>query len=490
MRLHVINYAYDQDPGTHRGAHWPTLAVASQGCGFCRSYAVVVQIGEDAIGRRERLVQLAGRYASRLADDLRQLARELAVSLPDRVVAQVGEIGAERRELGDGIAAVDLRARSGAPAAGNDAGTELDLKVGVDDLLAGPHIFGAADIALDDVDELAVEVAVVDRGQQRQGGDEHREIGDDRSPNADFAFAVGLRFRHGGWPPKPQRLSHLRSRPLEPQGGAEAVTDGRPVLFRQGPRVLGDGDLGHPEYWARPLEQELCQLCRRALLGDRHRRAEAATLGDCGDVRAACSEAALTPRLAELLVVQHEDCEVLWCLVADHGQRPQPHHHFAVAGDGHDAAGGLGQRQAQRSRHREPHAAPGVEVFGAVAGGEAVPGRAAEPSDDQCIATVPEQLGDKRPARNLVGPVGHFCPNPLAPTMRWLTSTAALVRLLNARSAAAANVSPTSSALSTGKHLTPMASSVGLAAWPMGTCQGLNSRHWPRMVISIRQGAR
>src|SRR5437016_14625099 len=82
----------------------------SQGCGFGRSYAVVVQIGEDAIGRRECLVQLAGGYSSRLVDDLRQLAGELAVSLPDRVVAQVGVIGAERRELGDRIAAVDLRA--------------------------------------------------------------------------------------------------------------------------------------------------------------------------------------------------------------------------------------------------------------------------------------------------------------------------------------------------------------------------------------------
>ena len=57
-------------------------------------------------------------------------------------------------------------------------------------------------------------------------------------------------------------------------------------------------------------------------------------------------------------------------------------------------------------------------------------------------------------------------------------------------SAAAAKVSPTSSALSTGKHLTPTASSAGRVAWPIGTCHGLNSPHWPRMVTSIRQGAR
>src|SRR5215475_6772367 len=61
---------------------------------------------------------------------------------------------------------------------------------------------------------------------------------------------------------------------------------------------------------------------------------------------------------------------------------------------------------------------------------------------------------------------------------------------MKAMSAAAAKVSPISSALSTGKQRTPTASSAGLTACPMGTCQGLNSPHCPRIVTSIRQGAR
>ena len=43
---------------------------------------------------------------------------------------------------------------------------------------------------------------------------------------------------------------------------------------------------------------------------------------------------------------------------------------------------------------------------------------------------------------------------------------------------------------STGKHFTPTASSTGRTALPIWICQGLNSPHWPRMVTSIRQGAR
>src|SRR5262249_7699537 len=182
----------------------------------------------------------------------------------------------------------------------------------------------------------------------------------------------------------------------------------------------------------------------------------------------------LAPGLAELLVVEHEHGEIPGCLIANYGQRAQPHHHLAVAGDGDHAPARLGQGEAERGWNSKAHATPGVEIFGAITGGEAIPGGAAEPGGDQSIAAMPQQLGDKRATCNPVGCGRHCCPNPLAPIMRWLTKTAALVRLLKARSAAAANVSPTSSDRSTGKHRTPMASSVGLTAWPMGTSQGLN----------------
>src|SRR5262249_46296161 len=138
------------------------------------------------------------------------------------------------------------------------------------------------------------------------------------------------------------------------------------------------------------------------------------------------------------------------------------------------------------NRHRQSHPAPAVEVVGIVAGGEHVPAGAAEPGDDQRLAAPHQQLGDQRPARE---GIAHW-PNPLAPMTRWLTITAALKRAWMARSAAAANVSPTSAARSTGKQRTPIASSTGRAACPIGTCQGLNSPHCPRMVTSIRHGAR
>src|SRR5262249_23316041 len=174
-------------------------------------------------------------------------------------------------------------------------------------------------------------------------------------------------------------------------------------------------------------------------------------------------EAALAAGLAERTVIEHKHGEIPGRLVANHGQRAQSHHHLAVAGDGNHAAARLGQGEAQRGWHRKPHAAPGVEIVGAIPGGVAIPRGAAEPGGDQSVAALPQELGDEGAARD-PGGRGRHRPNPLAPMMRWLTSTAALVRLLKARSAAAAKVSPTSSGRSTGKHLTPIASSTDLAA--------------------------
>src|SRR5262249_53468716 len=57
-----------------------------------------------------------------------------------------------------------------------------------DDLLAGPHVLAAAEVGLDDADKLVVEIAIEDRGEQRQHRDEHREIGEQR--RADRAFLV------------------------------------------------------------------------------------------------------------------------------------------------------------------------------------------------------------------------------------------------------------------------------------------------------------
>ena len=62
---------------------------------------------------------------------------------------------------------------------------------------------------------------------------------------------------------------------------------------------------------------------------------------------------------------------------------------------------------------REAHAAPGIEILGAVAGGEAVPGRAAEAAHDQRSAALREQLGDERAGAGSCWMRCSFLPEPL-----------------------------------------------------------------------------
>jgi hypothetical protein len=100
-------------------------------------------------------------------------------------------------QLADRAGRVDLRrgrasysARAVALGAfADEAGPKLDLKIGVNDLLTSAQIFGAAEIALDDIDEFPVEVTVVDRGHEREYGNEHREVGHHGGSNCDLTLA-------------------------------------------------------------------------------------------------------------------------------------------------------------------------------------------------------------------------------------------------------------------------------------------------------------
>src|SRR6476620_8913447 len=71
----------------------------------------------------------------------------------------------------------------------HDAGPKLNLKISVDNLLASAQVFGAAEVALDDIDEFPVEVTVIDRGHEREHGHEHREVGHHGGSNCDLALA-------------------------------------------------------------------------------------------------------------------------------------------------------------------------------------------------------------------------------------------------------------------------------------------------------------
>jgi len=61
---------------------------------------------------------------------------------------------------------------------------------------------------------------------------------------------------------------------------------------------------------------------------------------------------------------------------------------------------------------------------------------------------------------------------------------------LNARSAAPTKAGATSSRDRPEKHFNPDSLERRARALPICTCHGLNSPYWPRIVTSIRQGAR
>ena len=69
------------------------------------------------------------------------------------------------------------------------------------------------------------------------------------------------------------------------------------------------------------------------------------------------------------------------------------------------------QRQAEPDRHRAAHRAPQREGEIVVAGGGAVPGRGAQPRDDEQVAApVPEQRGNGRTAVKHRFPPGRGSP--------------------------------------------------------------------------------
>src|SRR5438105_790331 len=124
-------------------------------------HAVVVEAGELRIGTFEQLAKLRGGSAGGLHHDPLQLLSEPGVALARRIVAQIGEIGAERSKFVDCIGCLGEIGRARiVTAAIKEAGPELDLEIAVDDFLAGLEIFDTLDVVLNDIDKFVVEVTV------------------------------------------------------------------------------------------------------------------------------------------------------------------------------------------------------------------------------------------------------------------------------------------------------------------------------------------
>ena len=130
------------------------------------------------------------------------------------------------------------------------------------------------------------------------------------------------------------------------------------------------------------------------------------------------------------------------CFDADGGEAAHAHQHIAVAGDDGDAAVGPRQRQPEPDHRGAAHGAPEIEVERMVAGRGDIPGRRAEPADDQQIAAVDEKLPHEIP------PVEHHRVHCLRPISR-CDNRIAIWRLpSNAMSQPAPTISSTASALS------------------------------------------
>src|SRR3954463_175471 len=113
------------------------------------------------------------------------------------LVPQIGQVCTKRGELAHRARGVDLRrGNTGCCTCGitpdvlaQDAGSKLNLKISVDNLLASAQVFSAAEVALDDIDEFSVEVTVVNRGHEGEHGNEHREVGHHNGSNRDLTLA-------------------------------------------------------------------------------------------------------------------------------------------------------------------------------------------------------------------------------------------------------------------------------------------------------------
>src|SRR5258707_5015906 len=208
-----------------------------------------------------------------------------------------------------------------------------------------------------------------------------------------------------------------------------------------------------------------------------------AGLRDAVEAHAAAGVGRLHTGLAVVLVVDHDDRQVLRGFGADGGKSAERHQHLTVAGDDHHAPRWLGERKPQSHHRGRPHTAPEIEGIWMVRSSGVIAGRA-EPSDDQAVSARLEQRAHHGASIHGSWSLrGHYLLQSLKPIRRWPSSTAMGRFELNVITAAAWTTSRTDAASSTRCTMTPDCSSTRSVLCPIGSCQGLNSPHSPRIVM-------
>src|SRR5215467_721595 len=295
---------------------------------------------------------------------------------------------------------------------------------------------------------------------------------------------------------EPASLHRDLSHGAQSQMGAKPVLDMNGIARRQRARRVLGLDLDHKK--ARPRGRRMQRA--RNLLDAFHVAYHAGILEAAGprhrcEIKAMPGMAQLHAGLAEMVVVDDHDDEVLRIADRDRGKPTEPHQLLAVAREHHDGAVRLRLRETKTNQSGRAHGTPEIIVAVVIAGGVHVVGRRAKPRNDQETVAPGEQAGHHLATIERAWSCCHCstisCAHHLlAPSSRCDSSTATCCSASNASVAADSTVSIRSRGDSARMTRIPIAASIGAVASPIGTCQGLNSAHSPRMVTSISSGVR
>src|SRR5580704_942603 len=232
----------------------------------------------------------------------------------------------------------------------------------------------------------------------------------------------------------------------------EAVLEEDAVAGRQNTRRFVRADRDACEQTGRRIVELGSEFAQPDLVGDVESLLEAAGPGDLDQRVTLCGMAPLHAGFAVMTVVEDGNGKVWRALHPNRREPAQPHQHLTVAGDDENAAVGPGDRQPQPDHRRRAHCAPQIEVVLVVGDRRGIPGRRAEPGNEQQIAAIFEQDADRRAAVETLIKSGlvrdHFI-HRFAPISRCDSSTAVARSPLKAMSSAAATVSAASSGRST-----------------------------------------
>src|SRR5262249_7391412 len=211
--------------------------------------------------------------------------------------------------------------------------------------------------------------------------------------------------------------------------------------------------------------------------------------------------ASLVAGLAVVAVVDAHNRQIGRVQDGNGGKRADVHQELAIARDHQHPLVWAGEREPETDHGGTSHRARHGIGVGAILGerGDIARGAGKTGDNEKILVSTDESWDGLAPVEHETGCCGGahvaasevhwhrafpwFLQNFLAPRSLWVKSTATARPAWNTIVSAAATVASTSSGLSERRQVTPMASSTGAHALPMGYCHGLPSPKSPRMLM-------